>query len=559
MKIAIGCDHGGYELKERLKSELESRGRLVEDVGTFGHDSVDYPVFAAEVARRVADHRADRGIVICTSGIGVSIAANRFPGVRAALCTNVKMAAMARKHNNANVLALGQSSTGPDEALAIMEAWLDADFEGGRHARRVKEIERHALGITDPLVVAETDPELFQILRAENRRQDETINLVASENYVSRAVREATASTLTNKYADGYPGRRRYPGCVNVDEVERLAVDRAKQLFHADHANVQPYSGSSANLAVFMSVLKPGDTILALDPAQGGHDTHGGQAHVSGDLYHSIYYGLDTETELLDYHQVEELATRHQPRLLCAGASFYPRFIDFKRMREIADGVGAHLLVDMAHVSGLIAAGFHPNPLPHSDFCTTSTHKTLRGPRGGMILCSDRFAAEVDQRLYPYTQGGPLMHVIAAKAVCFAEAMQPAFTDYQQQVVLAAQALSEALGGLGLRSVTGGTDTHLLVVDLSRSGCTGREAGRALEKAGILVNRVPIPGDPKMNAGYSGIRLGVAAAVTRGLRAGDMAEIASFIAHAIGNADQEKALKALRKRVAAFAAGFPMP
>jgi len=559
MKIAIGCDHGGYDLKEQLKTALVSRGCTVEDVGTYGHDSVDYPVFAAEVARRVADHRADRGIVVCTSGIGVSITANRFPGVRAALCTNAKMAAMSRKHNNANVLALGQSYTGPEEALAILEAWLDADFEGGRHARRVKEIERNALGITDPLMVAETDPELFQILRAENRRQDETLNLVASENYLSRAVREATASSLTNKYADGYPGRRRYPGCVNVDEVERLAMDRARQLFHADHVNVQPYSGSSANLAVFMSVLKPGDTILAMDPAQGGHDTHGGAAHVSGTLYHSVHYGLDAETELLDYRQVEELAARHQPRLLCAGASAYPRFIDFKRMREIADGVGAHLLVDMAHISGLIAAGYHPNPVPHSDFCTTSTHKTLRGPRGGMILCSERFAAEVDQRIYPYTQGGPLMHVIAAKAVCLAEAMQPAFQDYQQQVVLAARALAEALDGHGLRSVTGGTDTHLLIVDLSRAGCTGREACRALEKAGILVNRVPIPGDPRMGAGYSGIRVGLAAAVTRGLRAGDMPDIAAFMAQAIKHPDQEKALNTLRRKVAAYAAGYPLP
>ena len=402
------------------------------------------------------------------------------------------------------------------------------------------------------------DQKVFQAIQAELGRQRSNIELIASENFVSQAVMEAQGSVLTNKYAEGYPGKRYYGGCEHVDVAEDIARDRAKEIFGAEHVNVQPHSGAQANMAVYFTILQHGDTVLGMNLAHGGHLTHGSPVNFSGVQYNFVDYGVDPETQYIDYNDVLEKARTHKPKLIVAGASAYPRVIDFAKFREIADEVGAYLMVDMAHIAGLVAAGLHPNPVPYCDFVTTTTHKTLRGPRGGMILCKEEFAKQIDKSIFPGIQGGPLMHVIAAKAVAFGEALQDSFKTYAQNVINNAQRLAEGLQKDGLTLISGGTDNHLILVDVRNLDITGKVAEHVLDEVGITVNKNAIPFDPASPFVTSGIRLGTAAATSRGFGLEEMDEIASVIAYTLKNHDNEQALEEARKRVNALTAKFPM-
>ncbi len=408
--------------------------------------------------------------------------------------------------------------------------------------------------------LSQTDPEINRALHMEGKRQKETINLIASENYASRAVLEAESSSLTNKYAEGYPQQRYYGGCENVDTVENLAVQRAKELFHAEHANVQPHSGAQANMAVYFALLNYGDTVMGMNLAHGGHLTHGSKVSFSGKAYNFIPYGLNRETERIDYQELERLVLEHKPKLIVAGASSYPRIIDFERLRRIADLVGARLMVDIAHIAGMVAVGLHPTPVPYADVITSTTHKTLRGPRGGFILCRRQLASSIDTAVFPAMQGGPLMHIIAAKAVAFHEAMQPGFTVYQRAILDNALVLASELQRLGLRLVSGGTDTHLILVDLTKTGVTGKEAEEALGAAGIVVNRNAIPFDNTRSPRIaSGIRLGTPAVTTRGFGSEEMKHIASLIAKVITNIGNPNVQNQVRQEVAQICHRFPVP
>ena len=407
--------------------------------------------------------------------------------------------------------------------------------------------------------LAQIDPELFGVFVAERKRQQETLELIASENYVGAHVLAAQGSILTNKYAEGYPGQRYYGGCEHVDVAEQLAIDRACALFGAEHANVQPHSGSQANAAAYMALLEPGDTVLAMSLAHGGHLTHGHPINFSGHIYHFVHYGVDREDERIDYVQAYELAREHKPRLLLAGASAYSRIIDFARLRAIADQVGAYLMVDMAHIAGLIAGGAHPSPVPHADVVTTTTHKTLRGPRGGLILCRKELARDIDRAVFPGTQGGPLMHIIAAKAVALRLAMAPGFQVYTRRVVENARALAGALQAAGLRIVSGGTDNHLMLVDVRPVDLTGAAAEEALERAGIATNKNMIPYDPNPPRVTSGIRIGTPAVTTRGMGPEEMDLVAGWIARVLRAPDDEDLLAQVRDEVQGLCTRFPVP
>lgn len=402
------------------------------------------------------------------------------------------------------------------------------------------------------------DPEVFRAICAETHRQQQNLELIASENFTSIAVLEAQGSVLTNKYAEGYPDKRYYGGCKEVDVAERLAVERARRLFGAEHVNVQPHSGSQANMAVYFALLRPGDTVMAMDLAHGGHLTHGHKANFSGRLYNIISYGVDPHTERIDYDEVRRLAHQHKPDLLVAGASAYPRIIDFARLGEIAREMDIPLMVDMAHIAGLVAAGLHPSPIPHADLVTTTTHKTLRGPRGGMILCRSRYAKAVDDQVFPGIQGGPLMHVIAAKAVALGEALRPEFATYQQQVVRNAQALASALAALGHRLVSGGTDNHLLLVDVGALGLTGKQAETILHAAGMTVNKNLIPYDTRGAAQTSGIRIGTPAVTTRGMGEAEMELIAEWIDDVLRHPEDEARHRAVAAKVRELCSRFPL-
>jgi glycine hydroxymethyltransferase len=557
MKWVLGADHGGFLLKEHLKQSLQAKGMEVQDFGCHDKSSSDYTDYANAVSAAITLGRADRGLLVCTTGIGMSMAANRYPRIRAALCLTPEMAASTRSHNEANVLVLAERYTTPAQADAILEAWLRAAPDPAeRHHRRV--VKMGGSGVTDPLEIAGVDPELYVAMDGERRRQAETIDLIASENYSSRAVREAQGSLLTNKYAEGYPGKRWYNGCHWVDEVECLAIDRAKALFGAEHANVQPHSGSGANMAVYFALLQPGDGILAMRLDQGGHLTHGSAVNFSGRLFQVSHYGVRPKTELIDYDEVERLARERKPRLLVAGASAYPRLLDFARLRAIADSVGAYLMVDMAHIAGLVAGGCHPNPVPYCDVVTTTTHKTLRGPRSGLILCREKYAAEIDKQVFPGIQGGPLMHVVAAKAVCFHEAAQPEFRAYTAQILANTRILADRLAGAGLRIVSGGTDNHLLLVDLTSTGLSGKDAANALEKGGVTCNKNAIPFDTRSPFLTSGIRLGAAAVTTRGMKEPEMEIVARLIVEGLRQTQDEAALARLRAEALALTARFPI-
>jgi glycine hydroxymethyltransferase len=404
----------------------------------------------------------------------------------------------------------------------------------------------------------EVDPDIAEIIRLESRRQATGLELIPSENFVSEAVLEAAGSVLTNKYAEGYPGKRYYGGCEFVDQAEQLAIDRAKQLFGAEHANVQSHSGSQANTSVYMSALQPGDTVLGMSLAHGGHLTHGHPLNFSGRMYKFVSYGVTRETELIDYDEVERLAREHKPKMIVAGASAYSRVFDFPRLAQIAKDAGAILFVDMAHIAGLVAAGVHPSPVPHADFVSTTTHKTLRGPRGGLVMCRAQYAKELDKLTFPGIQGGPLMHIIAAKAVCLKEAMQPEFRVYQEQVVTNARALAAAMAKQGFRIVSGGTDNHLFLVDIQVRGLTGKDAQPALDRAGITVNKNAIPFDtlPPMTA--SGIRMGTPAITTRGMTEGEMEPIANWIAEVLMHMGDAATESRVRAEVAKFTERFPL-
>ena len=406
--------------------------------------------------------------------------------------------------------------------------------------------------------LAVCDPEIAAAMGEELGRQRNKIELIASENFVSLAVMEAMGSVLTNKYAEGYPGHRYYGGCEYVDKVETLAIERAKKLFGADHANVQPHSGANANTAVYFAFLQPGDTIMGMNLSQGGHLSHGSPVNISGKYYKVVPYGVTHETERIDYDEFERIAKEAQPKLIVAGASAYPRVIDFERMANIAHSVGAIFMVDMAHIAGLVAAGLHPSPVPYADIVTTTTHKTLRGPRGGLILCKEQYAKQIDKAIFPGVQGGPLMHVIAAKAVAFGEALKPEFKDYAKQIIANCKALAEGLMAEGFRLVSGGTDNHLILVDVRGQKMTGKTAEHLLDEVGVTCNKNTIPFDPESPFVTSGIRLGTAAVTTRGFKEDDMKEVAAIIGLVLNNADDEAKHAEAAKRVAALCAKYPM-
>jgi len=407
-------------------------------------------------------------------------------------------------------------------------------------------------------VLEEFDPEISEAVKGELEREAYTLEMIASENFVSKAVMEALGSVLTNKYAEGYPGKRYYGGCEHVDIAENLAIERAKKLFNAEHANVQPHSGSQANMAVYHTLLQPGDTILGMDLSHGGHLTHGCPVNFSGYTYQVVAYGVNRDTELIDYEQVLGLAKEHRPKLIIVGGSAYPRVIDALKFREIADEVGARIMTDIAHPAGLVAAGLYPSPIPYSEFVTTTTHKTLRGPRGGMILCKEEYAKDVNKKIFPGIQGGPLMHVIAAKAVAFKEALDPNFISYQKQVISNAKHLSECLASAGFKIVSGGTDTHLILIDLSNKNITGKAAEEALDLAGITVNKNTVPFETRSPFVTSGIRIGTPALTTRGMKNREMGMIADMIVQTMEHIDEPAFHNKTRENIRAFCEQFPL-
>ncbi len=564
MKIAIGSDHAGVGLKDRIGALLAELGQSVQDLGTNGNEPVDYPVYGARVAEAVSAGTVERGILVCGSGVGMSIVANKFPGVRAALCSDPQVARTSRAHNDANVLVLGERVLDAENGLAIVKAWLETPFDGGRHANRLKKIEEierrfHPRHERESMSVLQAvDPEIHQAIQSEAEREENKIILIASENYVSRAVLEAQGSVLTNKYAEGYPAKRYYGGCEFVDRAEALAIERAKALFGAEHANVQPHSGSQANMAVYLAMLKPGDTVMGMSLAHGGHLTHGSPVNFSGLLFRIVSYGVNKDTGLIDDDEVERLAMEHRPKLIIVGGSAYARIPDFKRFRATADKVGAWLMADIAHPAGLIAAGLHPSPVPYADFVTTTTHKTLRGPRGGMILCKAAHAKAIDKVMFPGIQGGPLMHVIAAKAVALKEALSPDFAAYQRAVLENARTLSVALKSRGYHIVTGGTDTHLFLVDLRSKALTGKDAESSLDAAGITLNKNAVPFDDKPPAITSGIRIGTPSVTTRGMGAAEMDQIAAMIDRVLTNRSDSAVIAETNASVQRLCERFPV-
>jgi glycine hydroxymethyltransferase len=555
--VAVGADHGGFDLKEALKKYLQERGVSFTDFGTHGRESTDYPDYAQLVANMVASHKAQFGLLVCTTGIGMSMTANKVPGVRAAMVCDGESASLTRRHNDANVLCLSGKFTTADQAKNILDIFLSTKFEGGRHERRVNKME--AKMISPEYRLRAVDSAIAEVVEHERLRQQENIELIASENFTSPAVMEAQGSVLTNKYAEGYPKKRWYGGCENVDVVEQLAIDRAKKLFGAEHANVQPHSGSGANMAVYFAFLKPGDKMLTMDLSHGGHLTHGNKANFSGKFFEIVHYGVRKDDERIDYDQLATMAREHRPKMITVGASAYPRIIDFKRMGEIAREVGAYLLADIAHIAGLVAAGIHPSPMEHADFVTTTTHKTLRGPRGGLILTREKYAKEIDSQAFPGIQGGPLMHVIAGKAVCFHEALQPAFKTYQQMIVKNAAALADGMKRNGFRLVSGGTDNHLMLVDVGARNLTGKDCQIALDDAGITVNKNTIPFETRSPFQASGVRLGTPAVTTRGMSESEMAAIADMISEVLLDIKNLDAIAKVRQRVRELTARFPLP
>ena len=558
MKIAIASDHGGVDVKAVLVNALAPVATVL-DKGPFDRASCDYPDYAESVALEVASGAVDFGILICRSGIGMSMCANRFQNVRAALCSTTDAATATRQHNGANVLCMGADVISAEYAVEIAKTFIATPVdESERHVRRREKLER-AGRLSDVSGLLRDDPEVFAAIRAQTEQEDTEINLIASENTSSRACREAAGSVLMNKYAEGYPAKRWYSGCGPVDVAEELARKRACELFGADHANVQPHCGSAANMAVYFATIKPGDTILALSLDQGGHLTHGSPVNFSGKLYNIVPYTVNRETEMLDYDEIERIALEVKPQILLTGASAYPRKIDFRRIREICDKAGCLMMVDMAHIAGLVAGGQHESPVPYADFVTTTTHKTLRGPRGGLVLCKEKYAKALDSAVFPGMQGGPLENIIAAKAVCFREAMQPAFKEYAAQLVRNCAVLCKTIQDRGYRIVSGGTDNHLFLVDVKSHGMTGKDAAAALDASGIVVNKNTIPYDTESPFKTSGIRIGTASVTTRGMKEPEMIKIGTWIADVLDNIADTTVQERVRREAKALVASFPVP
>jgi glycine hydroxymethyltransferase len=559
MKIAIASDHGGFDLKAHLVRVLGERHEVV-DMGPADRKSSDFPDGAVPVAMAVAKGEADFGVLICRTGIGMSMAANRFQNVRAALCATTDAATLARQHNGANVLCLGADTVSGDYAAKIAQTFVETPVDNSeRHVRRRAKLER-AQRFSDASGLMHDDPEVFAAIEAQVRQEDAEINLIASENTSSRACREAAGSVLMNKYAEGYPGKRWYSGCLPVDAAEELARTRACKLFGAEHANVQPHCGSAANMAVYFATIKPGDTIMSMALDQGGHLSHGSPVNFSGKIYNIVPYTVDRQTERLDYDALEKQAMEVKPKILLTGASAYPRAIDFKRIREICDKVGCIMMVDMAHIAGLVAGGAHMSPVPYADFVTTTTHKTLGGPRGGMVLCKEKWAKALDSAVFPGMQGGPLENIIAAKAVVFREWMSEEKKGYAQQVVKNCQVMCKTVQDRGYRIVSGGTDNHLFLVDVKTSkGITGKEAAAALDAAGIIVNKNTIPFDTESPFRTSGIRVGTASATTRGMKEAEMIKIGTWIADVLDDITNVQVQERVKREAAELVAKFPVP
>ncbi|MBD3305673.1 ribose 5-phosphate isomerase B [candidate division KSB3 bacterium] len=554
MKIGIASDHAGFELKEDLKAyvQQELTDHEMIDFGTDGPSSVNYAEYGAKLGHAVVAGEVERGIVICGTGIGITMTVSHIKGVRVALCHDEYTARMSRLHNNTNILGMGGRTLGKGVAREMLKVWLETRFEGGRHLRRLNQI----VALTGTLY--RTDPEIASAIAHEYDRQRSKLELIASENFVSEAVLEAQGCIMTNKYAEGYPGKRYYGGCEWVDVAETLAIERAKRLFGADYANVQPHSGSQANMEAYFALLEPGDIILGMDLSHGGHLTHGSPVNFSGKQFNFVPYGVDRVSEQIDFDQVRDLAKAHRPKLIVAGATSYPRTVDFAQFRAIADEVGAMLMSDMSHIAGFVATGFHPSPIPYSDVVTTTTHKTLRGPRGGMILCQEAVAAAIGKNVFPGMQGGPLMHVIAAKAVAFQEALHPSFKAYQRQVLNNACALAEALVRKGFRLVSGGTDNHLLLIDLTSKNLTGKVAEEVLDTAGITVNKNVIPFDRQSPFVTSGIRVGTAALTTRGMKEAEMENAAEWISQVLNDVGNTALHQKIAAEIQEFCLNFPL-
>lgn len=558
--IPVASDHAGFALKKELVVWLENRGYTVLDLGTYNEESTDYPEYGARVAGLISRGVSRQGVLVCGSGVGIAIVANKFPGVRAAHCTSTEMARLSRLHNDANVLVLGGRLTDHGAAKEMLDAWLDTEFEGGRHARRVGTIRKIEEELQSPLRmrwVEMADPETFALMQKELERQKNHLELIASENLTSLGVLEAAGSVLMNKYAEGYPGKRYYGGCRYHDEIETLAVERAKALFGAEHANVQPYSGTQANMAAYAALLPLGGTILAMDLTCGGHLTHGSKVNFSGKFYRFVHYGVSRETEKIDFDEVRSLALKEKPGMIVAGGSAYPPIIDFAEFRRIADEAGAFLLVDMAHFAGLVAGGVYPSPVPYADVVTSTTHKTLRGPRAGFILSKEKVKKEIDKTVFPGMQGGPHMHVMAAKAVCFHLASTSEFKEYARKIVENAGELSRGLAQRGYRLVGGGTQTHLFLIDLREKGLTGQEAQELLESAGLVVNKNTIPFDTKPPTVTCGIRVGTPAVTTRGMGREEMRSIAHLMDRIMQSEGDERVRDEVREEVLSLCTRFP--
>jgi RpiB/LacA/LacB family sugar-phosphate isomerase len=557
-KVALAADTDGTELKEQVRSWLDQNGYPFEDLGGCSTDEI-----ATRVAAAVSQGHADCGILIDRTGFGLGMAANKVPGVRAAVVHNVDMARLSRERHDANILCLASQEIRGKRLKEILEAWINTAYAGERLESPIPPMDSKTnpdLPAPQPRPdLAEADPAIFMAVQNEYARQRDNIELIASENFTSRAVMEAQGSCLTNKYAEGYPKKRWYGGCEYVDVVEELAIERAKKLFDAEHVNVQPHSGSQANAAVYFAMLQPGDLILTMDLSHGGHLTHGHKMNFSGRFYRVVHYGVSRETETIDYDALEAQAREHRPKMITAGASAYSRIIDFPRLRKIADQVGALLFIDMAHIAGLVAARVHPSPIPYADLVTTTTHKTLRGPRGGLIFCQEKYAKEIDAQVFPGVQGGPLMHVIAAKAVALGEALRPEFKTYQQQVLRNARALCEGMKKNGFRIVSGTTENHVMLVDLQPKNITGKEVSDLLDRAGITVNKNAIPFDTQSPFKAGGIRLGTPAVTTRGMKEDEMFDIANLIEEAVEHRADPARLGKIRDHVREITARFPLP